>query len=153
MNNLAISTVIPAMTAKSIDKVRQLEDAILKTPQVNIPIEHVLHAGVYARTVMVPAGVVITGALVKIPTLLVVSGKSKVYIGDETLEISGQHVIPASAGRKQAFWAIEDTSITMIFQTHAKTVQEAEKEFTDEFEKLSSNKSEIINLINITGEN
>jgi hypothetical protein len=138
------------MSAKSIDKVRQLEELILKTPQVEIPVEHILHAGVYARTVMVPAGVVITGALIKIPTLLVISGKTKVYIGDEVIEMNGQHVIPASSGRKQAFVAIEDTSITMIFQTHAKTVQEAEKEFTDEFDRLTSNRSETINLINIT---
>lgn len=144
------SAKIPPMSPNWIDKVRKLESAILETPQVNIPIEHVLHAGVYARTVMVPAGVVITGALIKIPTVLVISGNAKVFIGDETIEIKGQHVIPASAGRKQAFLAIEDTSITMIFQTDAKTVQDAEKEFTDEFDRLTSNKSETINLINIT---
>ena len=152
MNNLAVSNAIPPMSAESINKVRQLEDCILKCPQADIPVEHVIHAGVYARTITIPAGIVLTGALIKIPTLLVVSGRSRVFLGDGTIEITGQHVIPASAGRKQAFYAIENTSITMIFHTQAKTVQEAEKEFTDEYERLTSNKSETTNIINITGE-
>jgi hypothetical protein len=140
MNNLALKTDIPPMTPQAIDMVREFENEALKKPQIDIPIQHKLHAGVYARTCIVPAGVVITGALIKIPTVLVISGHCKVFIGDETLEIIGAHVIPASAGRKQAFLAIQDTSITMIFSTSAKTVAEAEEEFTDEAKILTTRK-------------
>ena len=34
--------------------------------QVPIETRHVLHAGMYARTICIPAGVLITGALVKV---------------------------------------------------------------------------------------
>ncbi len=40
-------------------------------------------------------------------------------------------------------WALEDTEITMIFATSAKTVDEAEREFTVEFEQLQNRKKEI----------
>ena len=139
--NLAIQTHhLPVMSREAIAKVYRLEEALSHLPQVELETTHVLHAGVYLRTVRVPAGVVVTGALIKIATTLVVSGAGIVFIGDETLDISGYHVIPASAGRKQAFLAHTDTDITMLFHTHATTVGQAEDEFTDESDRLQTRK-------------
>ena len=41
-------------------------------------------------------------------------------------DLCGYHVIPASAGRKQVFVAHADTDLTMLFPSHAATVEDAE---------------------------
>lgn len=135
------STQIAAMSEAAVDQVRRLEEALLDSPQFEIPTEHVLHAGMYSRTVRIPAGVVITGALIKIATLLIVNGDVSVFTGGETLRLTGYHVIPASAGRKQAFIAHADTTLTMLFPSQAATVEQAEAEFTDEADLLLSRQS------------
>lgn len=143
---------IPAMSERAIGNVRQLETAARALQQVSIVTEHVIHGGMYARTVMVPAGTMITGALVKIPTMLIVHGDCVVYIGSGPMELTGYNVLPASAGRKQAFVARTDTWLTMIFPTSAAGVEVAEHQFTDEVELLSSHRDAEINRIIITGE-
>ena len=143
---------IPAMSPEAIDKVRRLEAVVLVMPQTSIVTDHVIHGGMYSRTVMIPAGTVITGALIKIPTLLIVQGDATVYIGDEPMVLSGYNVVPAAAGRKQAFVAHTDTWLTMIFPSDAKDVGLAEEQFTDENYLLASHRDTEINNITITGE-
>jgi hypothetical protein len=136
--DVAQGTQIATMSGESIDQVRRLESALLSGPQVEITTSHALHAGMYARTVHIPAGVVLTGALIKLATVLIVSGDVSVFIGGETLRLTGYHVIPAGAGRKQAFIAHADTHLTMLFPSQATTVEQAESEFTDESDLLLS---------------
>jgi hypothetical protein len=143
---------IPAMDEAALDKVRRVERLALARPQVPIPTQHVLHGGLYARTVFVPAGVMITGVLVKIATLLVVQGEATVFVGGLPLELSGYTVLPASAGRKQAFVARSDLFLTMVFPTDAQTVEEAERAFTDEAGALASRRERACNHVLITGE-
>jgi len=140
--------VVPAMSRKALKRVYDLERVILRqNPSGNLPIWHVFHAGLYARTVMVPANIVITGALIKIPTVLIVQGDCFVTLGDEVQRITGYHVLSASAGRKQAFRSVTDTTITMLFATKATTVEEAEREFTDEWRRLASRKEGAENTV------
>lgn len=129
---------IPTMTAAAVANVTRLEAAALERAQVDMPVDHFLHGGIYARTVLVPAGVLITGALIKVPTVLIVRGDAVVYVGAESHRLTGYAVLPAAAHRKQAIYALEHTHLTMIFPTSAATVEEAEAEFTDEVEKLQS---------------
>jgi hypothetical protein len=145
-----ISARIPAMSQAALASVYELEGEILKLPQVEMTTHHVIHGGMYARTITVPAGVVATGALIKIATILVVNGHARVTVGDDCIEIAGHHVIPASAGRKQGIFALADTVVTMIFATDAQTVGECEIEFTDEADRLASHHCD--NIVVITGE-
>lgn len=141
------------MSRESIERVYDLEAVLLALyPDKNLPIQHVLHAGLYARTVCVPANLMITGALVKIPTVLIVQGDCYVTLGDAVRRLTGYHVLTASAGRKQAFRAISDTYITMMFPTKATTVGEAEREFTNEHDRLASRRDDADNDIIVTGE-
>ena len=133
---------LPPMSADSVAVVREFEDAALQLPQVKINTEHALHAGMYARTIMIPAGTVITGVQIKIPTILIVSGDALFYGDDGTTQFTGYHVTLGAVGRKQAIYALADTYLTMMFHTAAKTVAEAEEEFTDEPERLGSRRCE-----------
>lgn len=149
--SLTIATpTLPAMTPAAIERVNVLQSEMLKLPQVPIVTKHLIHAGMYHRTIFMPAGTALVGALVKIPTVLAVSGDALVYIGTEVRQLRGHNVIPASAGRKQAFVAVGDVHITMAFATGARTVEEAERQFTDEYALLMSHEGE--NEIVITGE-
>jgi hypothetical protein len=82
-----------------------------------------------------------TSVLIKIPTLLIVHGDCAVLAGEKWQELSGYNVIAASAHRIQAYVTFGETEITMIFPSQAQTVGEAEKEFTDEWADLLSNRS------------
>jgi hypothetical protein len=153
MGDLVVDTPrIGSMTPAAIDAVRQVEDVVLGLPQVSIFTDHVIHAGMYARTILVPADTVLTGALIKVATLLIVNGSALVYVGEQCMRIDGHAVLPASAGRKQAFVALADTYLTMVFPTTATTVEEAEQQFTDEADMLMSRRDPDSNRITITGE-
>lgn len=153
MSDVAVlSNRILPMSDDAIAQVRALETESLKAPQVDIPTSHVLHAGMYARTITIPAGVLLTGALIKCSTLLIISGDAFVFLDGETVEFNGYGVLPASAGRKQAFVAKTDTRLTMIFATDATCVEEAENQFTDEPDLLLSRLPWAMNTVVVTGE-
>lgn len=154
MNDLAAPVPhVPAMSPEAIGRAQRLTLASLELPQVEIQTWHVLHGGLYARTILIPAGVLLTGVVVKVQTVLVCSGHCTMYTGeDDTVELDGYHVLAAEAGRKQVFLAHTDTMLTMSFPTKAKTVAEAESQFTDEADMLLSRKQDGAQLELITGE-
>lgn len=153
MSNLAISkNHISTMNGEAIEKVRQYEAAILALPQVKIATEHLIHGGMYARTIMVPAGVALTGSLMKIATILIVSGHHLIFSGSEAVELKGYNVIAGGPNRKQGGVSVTDTWVTMLFPTKARTVEEAEAEFTDETALLFSRYEDAENHVRITGE-
>jgi hypothetical protein len=145
-----MSVSIPRMSASAVAAVAALEQCILQCEQHPITTHHLLHAGMYARTITIPAGVVLTGALIKRATVLIVNGDTTVATGEDSIRITGYCVLPASAGRKQAFVAHADTQLTMLFPTQATDVRAAEEEFTDEADRLFSRRGE--NVITITEE-
>lgn len=142
---------IITMSGDEVEKVRELERMILTMPQAELPTTQLLHAGMYARTMFVAAGVTVTGAFMTCPTVLIISGDMLVYAGKETLELKGYNIIPASANRKQAGYAITDTYVTMLFPTKAKTIEGAEEEFTNEADRLMTRNGGSNDII-VTGE-
>lgn len=151
----AVSTctqAIPPMSDDAVRAVRGLEAEMMKLPQIEVFTEHLIHGGIYARTVCLRAGVLIAGALIKRATVLIVQGDCTVFTGDAAVDLRGYHVLPASAGRKQVFRAHTDTMLTMLFPTEARTAEEAEAEFTDEADLLVSRREPESNHVIITGE-
>jgi len=143
---------IAPMSAGQIANVLALEQQVLACPQLAIKTHHVLHAGLYSRTIVLPADVILTGALIKIATLLLITGDVLVSRGDVSTRVTGHAVLPASAGRKQAFMTYQDTTVTMVFPTNATTVEQAEAEFTDDTDMLFSRRDPDLNTTVITGE-
>lgn len=141
MNELSLSPV-PSMTPAQIAKVFRWETALAKLPQLPCRVEHFIHAGMYCRTLWMPADTILTGALIKVQTILIITGNVIVYVGDDRRDLIGYHPLPAEPNRKQVFVAVEDTTITMLFPTAAKTVREAEEQFTDEFHRLTTRAQE-----------
>jgi hypothetical protein len=148
---VSIAPSLPAMSAADVGKVSRLESRMRDMEQVPIHTTHHFHGGLYARTIRIPQGVAITGALIRIPTLLIVSGHVTVFAGGEPMELQGYHILPGSAGRKQVFVAHADTDLTMVFPSRAQTVEEAEAEFTGEVDFLMSREQSDDTII-FTGE-
>lgn len=120
---------------------------MMALPQVKIKTDHVLHAGMYSRTITMPPGTPLVGALIKIPTIVITVGDGWVYVNGNWKQVRGYNVIPGCEGRKQAFYSLGPLIITMIFPTCAKTVEEAEKEFTDEYMLLLSRRQPEMNEV------
>lgn len=126
-------------------RLRTLEDFIRQYPQTEFETEHVFHAGMYTRTVRLPQpkqgeATIFTSVLIKRPTMVIVNGVCDVLIDDIGVRLSGYNVVACDAGRKQVYIAHTKLEITMFFPTNAKTVEEAEAEFTDEADNLLSRK-------------
>lgn len=140
MNLTAIDSVLPATDTAAIARLEELEQRLEQLPQIELATTHTLHDGVYTRTVVVPAGAIVTGVVIKIPTTLIVAGDTTVLVGTQAKRLTGYHVLTGAANRKQAVYAHSDTCFTMLFKTDAKTIAEAEAEFTDETWRLMSNR-------------
>lgn len=134
-----IDKSLPMASPEILEKIALVEARIRpREHTLKVVMEHHLHAGMYARTCRLAPNSVITSVLIKIPTLLIVNGDCVVLAGEGWCELKGYHIIPASANRKQIYVTRAETEITMIFPTTARTVEEAEAEFTDEVESLLS---------------
>ena len=152
MHDLAAVPPIPPMGEHALGLVRELQAQLEKLPQVAVRMHHVLHGGMYARTCYIPAGCTAACCLVRVPTVVILAGSASVYVGsDAPLVLEGYNVVPGSAGRKQAFVAITDFALTMVYVTGAKTIEEAENEMTAEAHMLASRRDGLNTTI-ITGE-
>lgn len=143
-NTLVCSSPLPPCTPEALEKLKSIEKQLLDMPQVSIETEHHLHAGVYSRTIRIPAGVAVSGVMIKCATQLIISGHVRLTCGDKVVELKGFHVLNGTPGRKQIAYALEETFCTMLFATKAKTVEEAEEEFTDEADRLLTRKEKLL---------
>jgi hypothetical protein len=100
------------------EKVNRLEDALRSVPQVNCPIRHHFAPGIYAREITIPKGTVLTGAVHKQESLVVLSaGRLRLVTDDGTVEISAPYTLTCKAGAKNAALALEDSVWTNFFAT------------------------------------
>lgn len=149
---IPIHTRLAPATPEAIDKVTRFAAALKTLPQTPFVTEHLLHAGMYTRTVRLPANTAAAAVLIKLPTVLIFFGIAKVYSDDEVIHVEGYNVLPGSAGRKIAFVTETEVAMSMMFPTSATTVDEAQKQFTDEHELLVPLNEVDRHLTLITGE-
>lgn len=140
-----MNDLIKSMSQDDIQFAYELEKYISTMEQIDIATYHTLHAGVYTRTIILEQGQVASGVVISVPTTLIINGHIRLLIGKEVAEVKGFDVFIAEANRKQVALALEKSSIVMIFKTDAKTIEEAEEEFTNEPEKLASRLQGAIN--------
>ena len=131
---------------------RVLAEGLATLPQIPFVTEHLLHAGMYTRTVRLPSGTVCAAVLIRPPTVLILVGEVDVWSNGELIRTSGYSVLPGSAGRKIAFVTHSDVAMSMIFPTDAQTVEEAQKQFTIEHELLPPLSKADAHIVTITGE-
>jgi len=126
-----------------LDKVRRFEQACMSIPQVDMQTANLIHGGMYARTIFIPAGTAVTGTLTKLDNVCIVSGDITVTTDEGMQRLIGYHVIPASKGYKRVGYTHSDTYWTTIIKTDAQVVEQAEDEMTDESANLQTRRNGI----------
>lgn len=142
-----MSNIIKQSSELLVSNLKEIEKKMLTKEQIKLLTIHSLYNGVYTRTILLKENEVICGALIKIPTTLIINGNIQVSDGDSVVDIVGFDVFLCEPNRKQLMKANGNTSITMLFKTDAKTIEEAEQEFTDDFLSLVSRREDSINII------
>ena len=115
----------------SKEAISELSDAIIESDLTLIEpeVDHLFHGGMYARTIYIPRGVVLTGREHYEPHLNFLSkGKVAVTINGESHIFTAPAIIPAEADTAKAFVALEDTEWTTVHICSSTDVDEAEKE-------------------------
>lgn len=142
MNDVAVRKMVPAMSPEAIGRVSALRDISLTMEQVDNRIEHALHGGMYHRTGHYPKGATMTSVFVQVPTLLIVRGAVDIFVGEgHVVRVRGYEVVESQANRQPAFHFLDDTDMTMVFATNAKTKEAAEEEITPEPHMLQSRRT------------
>lgn len=120
------------------DKLAQLERLILAVPQVDLRTRHEVSGGVYARTIYIPAGTVLTGATHKKDHINIVVGDITVSTDDGMKRITGHHVLPTKAGMKRGGFAHADTVWTTVCHTELTDIAAIEDELVVESDQLQT---------------
>ena len=135
-----------------LDRLNVANELIAACPQVEIVTEHLLHGGMYARTIRRGPGIVAVGSLILRATILIVSGDCTLITGDSRLDLHGYNVLPGLAGRKSLSLTHGAVEMTMIFPTAATTVEEAENEIFAEADQLASRRDGSLDQVIVTGQ-
>lgn len=126
--------------------------ALLQVPDVAIATEHLLHGGMYVRTIRLKEGVVSIGSRIKRPTVVIINGPCSVLGDAGWIRFEGYNVIAGSAGRKMLRVTRGYCELTAIVATQAKTIREAEDELYYQADQLLSRQDDSNDTITITGE-
>ena len=117
--------------------IEKLEKELLLQEQVEVPLQQVLHAGIYCRAITMPKGSVITGKLHLYDHVeIMASGKVIVTTdkgGSELLE--GFNITTAYIGKKRAFYAVEETvwvTFHSVGDTGVMGIEDVQKELVAE---------------------
>lgn len=127
-----------AKAAPSRESIERLEAAMLEAPQVAIETSHVLSGGVYARTIRIPAGTLLTGLVHKHDHVNVCVGDITVWTEQGMKRLTGHNVLPTKAGAKRAGYAHADTYWTTLSRTDQTELAAIEDEQVENVDRLQT---------------
>jgi hypothetical protein len=100
------------------ERVLTVERMLQKAPQVECPVRHYFIPGMYAREITIPAKTIITGAVHKQESIVVLSaGRMRLATEDGELEIRAPFTMTVMPGAKNLAVALEDCVWTNFFAT------------------------------------
>lgn len=115
----------------NIDKVKIIENELLKHEQIEIKVKNYFVPGVYIREIFMPKGAVLTGKIHKYPQFHVItSGCLDILIDGQMVRLKAPMTIMSPAGAKRLAIANEDTYWLMVHGTWQTDIDEIEKFFT-----------------------
>jgi hypothetical protein len=91
----------------------RLEAELLKLPQVDMPVDHDFCNGLYARTMHIPAGTILTGAVHREESFFLVrKGELIVSTDDGSLTLRAGDMSVSKIGTKRAGITLTDVEVT-----------------------------------------
>lgn len=121
-----------------VEAAKEIEKSLRQLPQIDLNTSHVVFGRMCARTIYIPAGVALVGALTRCDNICIVSGDVLVTTDEGPKRLSGYNVIPAKAGAKRTGYALADTYWTTIWFTDLTDIRAIEDEMTEESEMLQT---------------
>lgn len=120
------------MTGTMLERVRALEAEMNRMPQVELAVWHHFAPGLYARQMLIPKGVTLTGAVHKTEHLCIVSGDITVTTDEGVRRITHAHeIISSKPGIKRAGYAHADTYWTTVHATNERDLAKLVEELTE----------------------
>nr|WP_198983068.1 hypothetical protein [Herbaspirillum sp. ASV7] len=112
--------------------VNRLEQEMNHMPQADIPVWNHWAPGVYARTILIPAGVMLTGAVHKTEHLCIISGDHE-FTTDEGMQriTHPHHIMLSKPGAKRAGYSHADTYFTTVHATDERDLDKLVLELCD----------------------
>jgi quercetin dioxygenase-like cupin family protein len=121
MSNLA--------TLGNMPEILQIEAQILQMPQVELPIEHYHIDGVYARSMFIPAGTLLTGKIHNFESIAILAkGTIRITNGTESYVISEGHIMVDQPGVKRLGYAETDVVFITVHRTDNTEIKAIEDE-------------------------
>jgi quercetin dioxygenase-like cupin family protein len=113
MSDIALAQ--PKQNLPQLSEIITLEKSLLELPQVDMHVEHTFANGIYARTLHVPKGAVVTGAMHRFEQInTIAKGEVHVVTTEGSAIYKAGDIFSSPAGTKRAFYAVEDTVWTTI---------------------------------------
>lgn len=146
MNENALARLLAPSAMSMREKVFAIEAAMAADPvavlgdptavRLELPVKHIFERGVYARELLIPKGVMLTGEVHKYPQINIMSrGDLAVSVGGRVIRLNargGPIIIASPAGTKRIAFAHADTVWTTIHGTHLTDVDEIDAHFIAE---------------------
>lgn len=127
-----------ALLAAAGDAGARFDEALARLPQVDLQTAHLVHAGISARWIHIPADTVLVGALTELDNVCLVIGDITVTTGAGVVRLTGVNMLPALKGAKRRGVAHADTLWFTVHRTESATVAGAEDEMTREASNLQT---------------
>ena len=120
-------TNLPGATTR--DKILRLEGEMRKMETIDLPPTHYFAKGLYARSISIPKGVLLTGHIHKTEHLnIVAKGVISVVTEWGSKILHAPHVFVAPAGAKKVGYALEDTVWITVHATKEVDIDKIEEE-------------------------
>jgi quercetin dioxygenase-like cupin family protein len=98
-------------------------------PQVELPIEHYQIDGVYARSMFIPAGTILTGKIHNFESIAILAkGRIRITNGTESYIVSEGHIMVDKPGVKRLGYAETDVVFITVHRTDNIEIEAIEKE-------------------------
>lgn len=125
MSSLALAGNMPEILA--------LEKVLLTLEQVECPVSHYHIEGVYVRSMFIPAGTVLTGAIHnKENVSILAQGTIRVTNGTESKVITAPYIMVDQPGIKRLGVAETDVTFINVWRTDLTDIESLEKELRSE---------------------
>jgi hypothetical protein len=102
----------------TLENIEKLESALLRMPQVELPLTHMFAPGVYWREMFAPAGTLVVGHMHKTKHFnVLLSGKMVVLVDGKPFEMKAPEVFVSEAGVRKVAYVTQDMRFVNIFPT------------------------------------
>ena len=121
MSNLALLGTMP--------EILQIEQEILKLPQVECPVTHYQIEGVYVRSMFIHAGTMLTGKIHNKENIAILAqGTIRITNGSESYVLTAPHILVDRPGVKRLGYAETDVTFITVHRTDNVEIEALEKE-------------------------